>query len=90
MDEATYSGEVWTDAHGFATVVLPSDPAGDLQVEVDALAEGVSAVLTAEPRRGRFTIATSEPHVKVAWRASGRGSVAAARHQRFAPTKEES
>jgi hypothetical protein len=71
MEDATYSGEVWTDGHGFATVVLPPDPAGDLQVEVDALAEGVSAELAAEPRRGRFTVTTSEPHVKVAWRASG-------------------
>jgi hypothetical protein len=72
MEDATYSGEVWTDGHGFATVVLPPDPAGDLQIEVDALAEGVSAELTAEPRRGRFTVTTSEPHVKVAWRCSAR------------------
>ena len=72
MAHATYSGEVWTDAHGFAAVVLPSDADVDLEVEVDALADGVSAELAGGPGRRRFTVTTSEPHVKVAWRASGR------------------
>ena len=71
MARATYSGEVWTDAHGFAAVVLPTDVDFDLEIEVDALADGVSAALAAEPGCRRFTVTTSEPHVKVAWRASG-------------------
>jgi hypothetical protein len=70
MAHAMYSGEVWTDAHGFAAVVLPTDADEDLEVEVDALADGVSAELAAEPGRRRFTVSTSEPHVKVAWRAT--------------------
>lgn len=70
MAQATYSGEVWTDAHGFAAVVLPADADGALEIEVRALADGVSAELAAEPARRRFTITTTEPLVKVAWRAS--------------------
>lgn len=70
MCRATYSGEVWTDAHGFAAVVLPTDADGDLEIEVRALADGILAELAAEPKRRRFTVTTSEPHVKVAWRAS--------------------
>jgi hypothetical protein len=70
MAQTTYSGEVWTDAHGFAAVVLPTDVDGELEIEVRALAEGVSAELAAEPRRRRFTITTNEPLVKVTWRAT--------------------
>jgi len=69
MADEAYNGEIWTDAHGFATVTLPSQSGSDLVVELEALAEGVSAQLAAVPRRRRFTITTSEPHVKVAWRA---------------------
>ena len=70
MTEPIYSGEVWTDGHGFAAVALPTD--ADLEVGVRALAEGVSAELAAEPGRRRFTVTTSEPHVKVAWKATAR------------------
>ena len=62
------SGEIWTDAHGFAAVPLPTHAEGDLVVEVTALAAGVTADVVAELRRRRFTVATSEPYVKVAWR----------------------
>jgi hypothetical protein len=72
MTRTTYSGEVWTDAHGFAAVLFPADADVDLHVEVAALADGVTAELVAEPRRRRFTVTTSEPHVKVAWRAGAR------------------
>jgi hypothetical protein len=68
----TCSGEIWTDAHGFATVVLPGEADAALEVELQALAASVSAELAAEPTRRRFTITTSEPHVKVAWRARPR------------------
>ena len=72
MAREAYSGEIWTDAHGFATVTLPAHIGSDLVVELEALAAGVAAELAAEPGRRRFTIRTSEPHVKVAWRASTR------------------
>jgi hypothetical protein len=70
MADPIYSGEVWTDAHGFATVTLPAHAEVDLDVELQAVAFGVSAQLAAKPRRRRFTITTSEPHAKVAWRAT--------------------
>jgi hypothetical protein len=70
MARPIYSGEVWTDGHGFAAVTLPTDADADLEVDVRALAEGVTAELAAEPGRRRFTVTTSEPHVKVAWKAT--------------------
>jgi hypothetical protein len=68
MAQAIYDGEIWTDSHGFAAVGLPGEADGDLEIEIQTLAEGVSAEVVSEPRRRRFTITTSEPHVKVAWR----------------------
>jgi hypothetical protein len=67
----TYHGEVWTDGRGFATVELPA--AADellppLEYELGDLDPPSSARVTAELHNGRFTIATDQPHVKVAWR----------------------
>jgi hypothetical protein len=68
-----YSGEVWTDARGLATVALPR-PAGylrgNLDYELRACDRAVTAKVVAELLDGRFTIATDEPHVKVAWRVT--------------------
>ncbi len=64
----TWNGEIWTDGHGFATVVLPEAIHGRVSVELRPLAAGVSATLRGQPTRRRFTIETEEPHVKVAWR----------------------
>jgi hypothetical protein len=72
MAQDVCSGEIWTNAHGVAAVTLPSHADGDLVVEVRALADGVTAEVAAELRRRRFTMATSEPHVKVAWRVCAR------------------
>jgi hypothetical protein len=69
MAHATYTGEVWTDAHGFAAVELPSDADGRPDIELTVLADGVSAEVRGTLNRRRFTITTSEPHVKVAWKA---------------------
>jgi hypothetical protein len=70
-----FSGEVWTDARGYATLALPR-AAGHLNTNVDyqlrPFTAGVTAHIAAELSDGRFTIATDEPHVKVAWRVSGR------------------
>ena len=66
----TYSGEIWTDARGFACVTLPAAVDGDVRVELRPLAAGVAAALRSKPTRRRFTIETDEPHVKVAWRAT--------------------
>jgi hypothetical protein len=66
------SGEIWTDAHGFAAVTLPRLAEADLVVDVHAVTDGVTVEVAAEPRRRRFTVATSEPHAKVAWRVLAR------------------
>jgi hypothetical protein len=70
-----YHGEVWTDARGLATVRLPGgagplDP--PLEYELRDVDPPSRARVTAELENGRFTVATDEPHVKVAWRISGR------------------
>jgi hypothetical protein len=73
--DVSFHGEVWTDARGQATVSLPQDAyprEADLHYALRAI-DGESGVrLTAELREGCFTIATDEPHVKVAWRVSRR------------------
>jgi len=65
-----YQGEVWTDARGYATIRLPAeaDPLQPpLEYELRDLEPPSSARITAELENGRFTIATAQPHVKVAW-----------------------
>jgi len=68
-----YHGEVWTDAHGFATVRLPANadpPEPPLVYELCDLDPRSRARVTGELKDGRFSIETDEPHVKVAWRIS--------------------
>lgn len=70
----SYHGEVWTDARGLATVRLPAEAAPlepPLEYELRDLEPPTSARITAELEDGRFTIATDQPHVKVAWRVTG-------------------
>lgn len=70
-----YSGDVWTDARGYATVALPSlggPPPRQLDYELTPSTPGVTAAIAAELMDGRFTIATSEPHVKVVWKVTAR------------------
>lgn len=72
---ASYHGEVWTDTRGFATVRLPTEAGAlepPLEYELRDLDPPSSARVTAELHNGRFTIATDQPHVKVAWRISRR------------------
>jgi hypothetical protein len=68
---ASYHGEVWTDARGYATVSLPAEAEPlepPFEYELRDLDPQSSARITAELKNGRFTIATDQPHVKVAWR----------------------
>ena len=73
--DVSFHGEVWTDARGQATVSLPEDaypPRAELEYGLRAI-EGESGVrVVAGLREGRFTIATDQPHVKVAWRVNRR------------------
>jgi len=75
-DTVAYHGEVWTDARGYATVRLPAEAdlrlVSPLEYELRDLEPPTSARITAELKHGRFTIATDQPHVKVAWRISPR------------------
>ena len=75
LKPASYHGEVWTDARGLATVQLPTEATRlrpPLDYELRDLEPPSSARVTAELEDGRFTIATDQPHVKVAWRIRGR------------------
>jgi hypothetical protein len=73
-ETVAYHGEVWTDARGYATVRLPED-AGilepPLEYELRDVEPATTARITAGLADGRFTVATDEPHVKVAWRITG-------------------
>ena len=83
-ETVAYHGEVWTDARGYATVRLPAD-AGPLEpplaYELQDLDPQSSARVTAGLKDGRFTNATDEPRVKVAWRIKGRRPTGHPRHQ---------
>ena len=83
-DTVAYHGEVWTDARGYATVRLPAE-AGPLEppleYELRDLEPPSSTRITAELENGRFTIATDQPHVKVAWRVSGRPAASHTPHR---------
>jgi hypothetical protein len=74
-DTITYQGEVWTDARGFATVRLPAEAPRlepPLAYELREVDPPNSARITAALENGRFTLATAQPHVKVAWRITTR------------------
>ena len=74
MGSVAYHGEVWTDGSGFATVRVPTEAEPlepPLEYELRDLDPPSRARVTAELEDGRFTIATDEPHVKVAWRVTG-------------------
>jgi hypothetical protein len=75
MDSVAYHGEVWTDGTGYATVRLPVEARllePPLEYELRDLEPPSTARVSAELEDGRFTIATDQPHVKVAWRISRR------------------
>ena len=69
----SYSGEAWTDGKGRAVVHLPAftrvHRAG-FEYELTSVSSRSSATVAEGIADGRFTIATDEPHVKVAWRVT--------------------
>jgi hypothetical protein len=73
LNEISFCGEVWTDARGRAIVSVPPDayPAhAELEYALRAIKTDTTVRVVSLLREGRFSIATSEPHVKVAWRIS--------------------
>jgi hypothetical protein len=78
-ETASYHGEIWTDARGYATVRLPTGAGRllpPLEYELRDLEARSSVRESGGLKDGRFAIETDEPHVKVAWRISGRAAVA--------------
>ena len=72
-ESVAYHGEVWTDARGYATVTLPAAaPLPPVEYALRPLGGEIGVRVAVELREGRFTIATDQPHVKVAWRISRR------------------
>jgi hypothetical protein len=72
----SYSGEVWTDGDGRAIVVLPSfvrTHRAGFDYELTPVTSACSATVAEEIVDNRFTIATDQPHVKVAWRVTALG-----------------
>jgi len=85
-ESASYQGEVWTDARGYATVRLPAEARPlepPLEYELRDVEPPSSARITAELENGRFTLATDQPHVKVAWRVSGTPSAGQTPHRQL-------
>ena len=69
----SYSGDVWTGDDGRAVVVLPPFVRAHrhgFDYELTPLGSPCSAVVAEGIADSRFTIATGEPHVKVAWRVT--------------------
>jgi len=67
----SYSGEVWTDAEGRAVVALPPFirlHRDGFDYELTTVGTFCEATVAEAIAADRFTVATSEPHVKVAWR----------------------
>ena len=72
-ENIAYHGEVWTDGRGYATVTLPAAaPLPPVEYALLPLGGAIGVRVAVELREGRFTIATDQPHVKVAWRISRR------------------
>ena len=87
----TFRGEVWTDASARATVVLPPNVdlvEGVVSYELEA-ADGARARVISVFDDGRFSIESSEPYVKVAWRLKARRPIHRRSPRRVvpAPTK---
>jgi hypothetical protein len=69
----SYSGEVWTDGTGRAVVVLPSfvrTHRAGFDYQLAPIGSACSATLAEPIANDRFTIATEQPHVKVAWQVT--------------------
>jgi hypothetical protein len=69
----SYSGEVWTDADGRAVVALPHFVRlhrNGFEYELTPIGTDCDAAVAEGIAAARFTIATTEPHVKVAWRVT--------------------
>ena len=69
-----YNGNIITNRQGVATVVLPDYFEAlnrDFRYQLTVIGQFSQAIVAKEIRRGRFTIKTSKPSVKVSWQVTG-------------------
>ena len=69
-----YNGNVMTDRHGLATVVLPQYFQAlnrDFRYQLTVIGQFAQAIVAREVRNNRFIIKTSKPMIKVSWQVTG-------------------
>jgi trimeric autotransporter adhesin len=69
-----YNGNVTTDKHGLATIVLPDYFEAlnrDFRYQLTVIGEFAQAIVKEEIMNNRFTIKTNKPLVKVSWQVTG-------------------
>ncbi len=86
-----YNGNVTTDRHGLATVVLPDyfeALNGDFRYQLTVMGKFAQAIVAKEIANNRFVIRTNKPNVKVSWQVTGIRHDAYANAYRI-PTEED-
>jgi len=69
-----YNGNVMTDQRGIAVVVLPDYFEAlnrDFRYQLTVIGQFAQAIVAQEIEKGRFTIKTDKPSVKVSWQVTG-------------------
>lgn len=69
-----YNGNIMTDKHGLATVVLPDYFEAlnrDFRYQLTVIGQFAQAIVAREINGNRFVIRTSKPGVKVSWQVTG-------------------
>jgi trimeric autotransporter adhesin len=69
-----YNGNVATDKHGMATVVLPEyfeALNSDFRYQLTVIGRFAQAIVASEISHNQFTIRTDKPRVKVSWQVTG-------------------
>jgi hypothetical protein len=70
----TYSGNVTTDAGGFATVQLPGYVEAlntDFRYQLTVVGQFAQAIVSSKIQNGQFVIQTDKPNVEVSWQVTG-------------------
>lgn len=69
-----YNGNVTTDAHGLATIVLPEYFEAlnrDFRYQLTVIGQFAQAIVASEIHGNRFTIKTSKKGIRVSWQVTG-------------------
>jgi hypothetical protein len=86
-----YNGNVVTDQHGMATVVLPDyfeALNGDFRYQLTVIGQFAQAIVAKKVEQNRFVIRTNKPKVEVSWQITGIRQDAYANAHRI-PVEEE-